>query len=80
MQVQIRHHVFWRSNRCNQTTIGNANVQGALLRCQSGCVGGIDQRMANCTDISVADHWNAGEMVYTYIFRTFRTHPFFEAV
>ena len=72
--------IIWRSNNCNLTTIGTTNVQGGLLRCESGCVGNIGHRLANCTDISVADYWNAGEIAYTYVFRSFLTDSYFEAV
>ena len=60
--------VVWRSNNCNLTTIGTANVQEASLRCESGCIGIIIRGPAKCTDISVADQWSAGEIAYTYIF------------
>ena len=73
--------VVWRSNRCNSTTIGTAVVQEAPLQRESGCVvirNGYG--MANCTDISVADHWNAGEIAYTHVFRSYSTDSYFEAV
>ena len=74
--MQIRQRIVWRSQRCNETTIGTANsAQGAALECQSGCfdiiILGVD---AYCTDISVpADYWNAGEVAYTYNFGRFRS-------
>ena len=78
--MQITQRVIWRSNKCNLTTIGTVIVQGAQLQCESGCVGNIDHGLANCTDISVADRWNVGEIAYTYVFSSFSTDSYFEAV
>ena len=45
----------------------------------TGCVDNIDHEVANCTDFSEADYWNAGEVTYTYSFRSYRTKSYFEA-